>query len=247
MPPPDPNFRPCLRQTWSHLAFFHWKVDPAVVAARLPTGLEPDCFDGAAWIAIVPFRMSGIRVGPLPPIPGFRHFPELNLRTYVRHRATGRTGVTFFSLEADHGLGVSIGRWAFHLPYHDTSIVLRAEKDGTIDFRARRRDEAVRTRFTTLRYRYRPDPTKTFSATPGSLEHFLVERYSFFTPDRGGHGLHEGRVAHAPYSLCPVELPVCDADLFRWNELALPGRPPDHTLAALPVEVAAAWVRKVEV
>ncbi len=30
----------------------HWSVDPAVVAARLPRGLELDTRDGQAWVGV---------------------------------------------------------------------------------------------------------------------------------------------------------------------------------------------------
>jgi uncharacterized protein len=241
-PAPQRPLRPILHQRWSDLAFLHWKVDPALIGRRLPPDLEVDCHEGVAWVAIVPFFMSRIRFGPFPPLPGLRAFPELNLRTYVRHR-DGRPGVWFFSLEADHGLAVSIGRKFFHLPYHDTSILLRREDDGSIDFRARRRDPAVRASFTTLRLRYRPRLEAAAPASPGSLEEFLCERYRFFSVDRGGR-LYEGRVSHAPYVVGPVEVTVCDADLFRWNELPLPVRPPDHVLGARALEIQAPWVRR---
>lgn len=240
MPPPTepPPFRPLLRQRWSHLLFLHWRFDPAVVAARLPAPLEPDCFDGSAWIAIVPFFMSRIRFVGTPAVPGFRQFPELNLRTYVRH-PNGTTGVWFFSLDAAHAPAVAVGRRAFHLPYHRARIELRTEADGTIDFSAGRGELGP------LRYRYRPLPVDPVRAAPDTLEHYLCERYRFFGSTGGGGAIHEGRVHHAPYALVPAEVSACDPGLFAWNGLELPERPPDHVTAAHPVDIAAPWVRRL--
>ena len=68
--------------------------------------LELDTFDSEAWIAVVPFWMSGIRPRGFPAIPGLSRFPELNVRTYVR--VQDKPGVYFFSLDAassESGLG----------------------------------------------------------------------------------------------------------------------------------------------
>jgi uncharacterized protein YqjF (DUF2071 family) len=85
-PPPTRPWR--MTQRWGDLLFAHWPVPAAELVARLPAGLEPDCFDGWAWLGVVPFSMSHIRVrtvgGRSITVPGAESFPELNLRTYVR-------------------------------------------------------------------------------------------------------------------------------------------------------------------
>ena len=56
-----PGRRPVMRQSWDHLFFLHWRVDPAEVAKRLPAGLSVDTFEGQAYLGIVGFRMSQVR------------------------------------------------------------------------------------------------------------------------------------------------------------------------------------------
>ncbi|MDM8083985.1 DUF2071 domain-containing protein [Cellulomonas cellasea] len=105
LPPPTVSRRhperhiawPVNAQRWTELTFAHWRYDPDVVQRLLPAGLEAQVLDGSAWVGLVPFRMGGVRTPPLPPIPVWSDFPELNVRTYVRG-PDGREGVWFFSL-----------------------------------------------------------------------------------------------------------------------------------------------------
>lgn len=88
---------PVNAQRWADLTFAHWRYDPAVIQRLLPAGLETQVLDGSAWVGLVPFQMAEVRTPPLPPIPRWSDFPEVNVRTYVRG-PDGREGVWFFSL-----------------------------------------------------------------------------------------------------------------------------------------------------
>jgi len=97
-----PGRRPVMRQSWEHLFFLHWRVDPAEVAKRLPAGLSVDTFEGQAYLGIVGFRMSQVRPAGLPALPWLSYFNELNVRVYVRD-AAGEPGVWFLSSIATAG------------------------------------------------------------------------------------------------------------------------------------------------
>lgn len=56
-------------QRWRHVSFLHWPLPAGVVAARLPTGLEPDLWDGHAWVNLTPFLVEGFPLPPFPPSP----------------------------------------------------------------------------------------------------------------------------------------------------------------------------------
>ena len=60
-------------------------AQPAARAVRphLPPGTELDRRDGSAWCSLVGFQFLDTRVLGVG-WPGFRHFPEWNLRFYVR-------------------------------------------------------------------------------------------------------------------------------------------------------------------
>ena len=91
-------------QVWHDLFFAHWEVPLRKLRELVPRGLEIDTFEGRAWIGVVPFRMSGVRLRGTPALPGLSAFPELNVRTYVQ--AEGKPGVWFFSLDAANRFAV---------------------------------------------------------------------------------------------------------------------------------------------
>ena len=86
-----------------------------MLGSHIPADLAIDTFDGQAWLGIIPFSMTGVRLRWTPPVPGLSAFPELNVRTYVT--AQDKPGVWFFSLDAANALAVLAARAAFHLPY----------------------------------------------------------------------------------------------------------------------------------
>ena len=100
--PPGPWI---MAQSWHNLLFAHWPIDAArlrTLRPLIPAALEIDTFDGEAWIGVVPFRMSGVRLRGTPALPTLSAFPELNVRTYVKR--DGKPGVWFFSLDAGFAL-----------------------------------------------------------------------------------------------------------------------------------------------
>ena len=81
-----------LHMGWEHVLFASWPVDPAVVARTLPDGLEPDTYEGDAYLSVVPFTNVDVRPEWLPAGVGVP-LPELNLRTYVRLSDAAAAGV----------------------------------------------------------------------------------------------------------------------------------------------------------
>ncbi|XOV74786.1 MAG: DUF2071 domain-containing protein [Phycisphaerales bacterium] len=80
--------RAFLRAEWRDLILANYAVDPALLASRLPPGLEPDLFEGDAVYSLVGFRFLKTRVLGVK-WPGFVNFPEINLRFYVREPESG--------------------------------------------------------------------------------------------------------------------------------------------------------------
>jgi len=168
--------------TWHDLLFMHWPIEVSLIRRLIPAGLEIDLYDGRAWIAVVPFRMTGVKARLLPDFSA-SNFPEVNVRTYVRG---GRTpGVWFFSLDAAERLAVWAARRFFHLPYHFAAMsALRADGSDqreSVLYTSRR----VAADNVTLECSYRPCGP-VFRSESGSLEHWLTERYCLFSADRRG-------------------------------------------------------------
>jgi uncharacterized protein YqjF (DUF2071 family) len=183
-----------MTQTWHDLLFAHWPVDAAKLRAQIPERLEIDTFDGSAWLAVVPFRMTGVRLHGTPAVRWLSAFPELNVRTYVV--CDGKPGVWFFSLDAGNSLAVAIARAWFHLPYFRARMHC-SERNGWIEYGSQRNHSGASP--AALQGRYRPI-APAFLPQRGTLEHFLTERYCLYALD-GSRRLIRGEIHHRPWAL----------------------------------------------
>jgi len=201
----------------------------------IPPPLAIDTFGGQAWIGVVPFRMEGVRLRGAPSVPTTGAFPEINVRTYVR--AADRAGVWFFSLDAASRLAVRGARYLYNLPYFDAEITLRSE-GGAIHYDSKRvhRDAPP----ATFLARYRP-VGDGYETEPGTLDHFLVERYCLFMFDaRRGLGLLD--IDHQPWRLQPGAVDLAANTMVDPIGITLPHvQPLVHVASALDVR---AWTRR---
>ncbi len=191
---------------WEDLLFMHWPLTASVVRDKVPAGLELDLFAGEAWLGVVPFRMEDTRLCYSPPLPFTSSFPELNVRTYVRHR--GKPGVWFFSLDAASWLAVETARRFFHLPYEHARMSANTEA-SSIQYQSARLDG--RAEFGASYQAVGP----VSLTTPGTLDHWLTERYCLYSADEKG-GLWRGEIQHMPWPLQPAAVEV------RGNTMTLP-------------------------
>jgi uncharacterized protein YqjF (DUF2071 family) len=221
-PYPAPTRPWVLRMAWRELLFAHWSLAPSTVRPLLPPTLELDEREGRAWIGIVPFRMADTAPRGLPALPGGpSNFLELNVRTYVRHE--GRPGVWFFSLDANSRIAVRIARATFRLPYHDARMSLRRDpSSGWIDYASERTHRGVEQG--AFRGSYRGTGPLPPSA-PGSLEHWLTERY--FLASVGGDGRPMlGEIHHPQWPLQQAEARIEACTVARAFGIELPDEPP---------------------
>jgi uncharacterized protein YqjF (DUF2071 family) len=193
-PWPLPSGRWVMEQRWHDLLFAHWRVEKELLRQHVPSGLEIDTYQGQAWLGVVPFRMEGVKLSYRPAIPGTSRFPELNVRTYVKHGE--KAGVWFFSLDAASRLAVTVARAWFHLPYFFAGMSC-VERDGWIEYASDRKQRGAPA--AVLRGKYRPKG-ETFQAASGTLEQFLTERYCLYSADAEGN-LKRGEIHHRPWNL----------------------------------------------
>lgn len=219
---------------WQDLLFLHWPVDPAALRLYLPQDLELETYDGKAWLGVVPFVMAATRFRWLPPMPTANHFPECNLRTYVRHKNTskhgGRPGVWFFSLDAASRLAVSGARFGFGLPYFRADMSCRHAGEET-HYESVRRDHRAPGATFSASWRATGDSVQ---AKNGSLDQFLTERYCLYARHLGR--LVCGEITHQPWQLAPAEIDLRVNDMSQLVGLDLAG-PPVSALVAKPIEV----------
>jgi uncharacterized protein YqjF (DUF2071 family) len=186
-----------MQQTWNDLMFAHWPVPQEQLRRLVPAELPLDTFDGQCWIAVAPFHMSGIRARLMPPIPGTSALPELNVRTYVSYG--GKSGVYFFSLDAASRLAVWGARTFYKLPYFFARMQVR-DHEGWTAYNSSRSSSPAE-----FRGRYRPlSPVQL--RKPGSLEHWLTERYCLYTVSGGS--VYRSEIHHPQWPLQDAEAEI---------------------------------------
>jgi uncharacterized protein YqjF (DUF2071 family) len=169
-------------------------------------------------------------VGPkfLPAVPYFSRLHELNVRTYVYYN--GVPGVWFFSLDANNLLAVMGARTFFCLPYFYARMDLKTEGD--------------RVRFTSSRRSQKADFDASWTigdelpaAEPGSLDFFLVERYSLYAAR--GKKVYRSRIHHQSWPLQQtLDLTNHTAGVVTADGLTMPdGEPLQHCGGPVGVDV----------
>jgi uncharacterized protein YqjF (DUF2071 family) len=211
------------RQSWHDLLFAHWPVPVAAVRPLVPAGLNVDVHGGTTWVGVVPFRMTGVAPRGVPDLPGLSAFPELNVRLYVER--DGKPGVWFLSLDAASAAAVWTARRFFHLPYFRARMSVSGTQE--IDYASERRSAPVG-----FAARYRPEGPAA-EARPGSLEHFLTERYCLYAqaPD----GLRRLEIHHQPWPLQPASAEITRNELLTPHGLSVAGAPLLHFARRLDV------------
>jgi len=231
---PNPVRRPVQLHRWELLTFLHWRFDPEVVQRLLPpgSGLTVHTFDGDAWVGLVPFHMTAYAPGG-PPVPWVCHFPETNVRTYVR-APDGSTGVWFLSLDAARLGAVVAARTGYHLPYFWSKMAVLGVGD-LMTYQSRRwwpgpfgasLDCAIRI----------GEPFSDHELS--ELDHWLTGRWRLFSVSGRGR-LRYALADHPPWPLHRAEVLHLDDGLFTAAGLPRPENPEPltHYSPGVPVRI----------
>jgi hypothetical protein len=210
------------------LLFAHWPVPASELSRFVPRGLTVQEFDGTSWVGVVPFRMTGVMRRPFPDLPWVSAFPELNVRIYVEH--AGKPGVWFLSLDASNRLAVWAARRFFYLPYFNARMAM-VPSGNTLAYRSERA-ESPDARFVA---RYRPT-SESYFAKPGTLEHWLTERYCLYATAPNG-ALLRNEVHHAPWPLQRAEAEIVTNTMLLSHGIQVQGSPLLHYAHELHVVV----------
>lgn len=214
-PWPLPSRPWVFRQVWHDLLFLHWPVSAKQLRPLLPSALVVEEHSGSAWVAVTPFWMSDVGIRVLPAVPVLPRFEELNARTYVN--LDGRPGVWFFSLDAANRLFVQAARALYGLPYYLARMQHHREGQD-IEYHSLREDG------TGFAARYGPTGPVERSH-PGTLIHWLTERYCLFAPAGAGR-LQRAEIHHEPWPLQPAAAAIRRNDLLRAQGIEVSGPPP---------------------
>ncbi|HEX7452429.1 MAG TPA: DUF2071 domain-containing protein [Polyangiaceae bacterium] len=169
--------------------------------------------------------LSKIDHRPWPDMPWVSAFPELNVRLYVER--DGKPGVWFLSLDATNPLAVWAARRFFFLPYFRAAMSL-ADDGHMIRYRSRRREaEFVGS--------YGPT-SEPYLADPGSLEHWLTERYCLYACRPDG-SLWRNDVHHLPWPLQSAKATIERNTMLDAHGISVHGAPLLHFARRLDVVV----------
>jgi len=187
-------------QRWHDLLFAHWRCTVEDLRPLIPRPLEIETYDGSAWIGVIPFYMSGVRMRATPPVPTAHAFEELNVRTYVT--LDGRPGIWFFSLDCASSLAVIGARVGVHLPYYRATMNM-TRTAGAVEYESRRWSLSGPPAAFAAMYR---GTGVEFIPAPGSLDHFLTERYCLYSSD--GQRIWRGDIIHPRWRLQTAEAAI---------------------------------------
>ena len=210
-PRPLPTGRWAMSQRWNDILFAHWRVPAAAIAPFLPEGLQPDTFQGSAWVGVVPTWMDRFSFRGIASVPGASSFPELHFRTYV-HDHTNLPGI--FNLTVDIGslLATAVVRIAYRMPCNWAEMRLNQRTEREFSFYSRRRFVSNPVIFS-ARYRGLGPSRRLAEISSGSVEYFFTERYCMFTRN------HAGQVVRANLHTVTSPLEDAEAEIDR-NDLA---------------------------
>lgn len=224
--------RPFLTARWSHVFLATYVVPPDLLAPYLPTGLELDLRGGRAFASLVAFDFLDTRVLGIP-WPGFRNFPELNLRFYVR-RGDDR-GVVFVRELVPKRLIASLARALYNEPYVAAPMTSTVVEDGEKVSVEHRLSFAGRT------HTIRAVGTKpAYVPEPATAEAFFKEHQWGYGKTRDGRTLRY-HVWHPVWPVYEVREAHIDLD---WSSVygpawaSLQGATPESLILAVGSEIA---------
>ncbi len=187
--------KPFLTAHWNDLLSFTFAVNPRPLQPYLPPDLELDLLDGQALISLVGFRFRQTRIFGCT-WPGYRDFPELNLRFYVQEG--DRRGVIFIREFVPLHMVSWIARWFYNEHYITAPLRHELERQG---------DRLIaRCRLTLGGQEHLLEihaQAASVMTTEDSLDHRFKELHWGYNVD------HQGRtrryeVSHPPWRIFPV-------------------------------------------
>jgi uncharacterized protein YqjF (DUF2071 family) len=194
---------------WRRALMLHFEVDFEALRRTVP--FELDLWNDRAFVSLVAFTMHDMRprIGGKAAALLFRPIAThdfLNVRTYVRHG--GECGIHFMAEWLTNRLAVMLGPTSFGLPYHHGRIHYEHYFENgflagrVVDVKSRAK----------LKYAAKLNELAFQPCTAGSLDEWLMERYTAFNSASGRKRFF--RVWHPPWPQCTVDVTIEDKSLI---------------------------------
>ncbi|MBX9622774.1 MAG: DUF2071 domain-containing protein [Gemmataceae bacterium] len=195
--------RAFLTARWCNLILANYAVPEELLRPRLPPGLDLDRRDGRCWASLVGFQFLDTRVLGIG-WPGYRHFPEWNLRFYVREG--DRRGVCFVREFVPQRLVAGLARLIYNEPYRAARMTMRI--DDTPEAVTATYSVAWGGRTHSLRA---AGLKPAVQPGPDSAEHFFKEHSWGYGVSRRGRPIRY-EVNHPEWDVYPVRSFAADVD-----------------------------------
>ena len=195
--------RQFLAARWCNLILANYAVPEGLLRPLLPPGVDLDRHDGQCWASLVGFQFLDTKVHGIG-WPGFRHFPEWNLRFYVRQG--DRRGVCFVREFVPQWLVATLARVIYNEPYRSAAMTMSVTQ----------REDSVAAEYSVAwggrRHILRAVGAKpAMRPSPESVEHFFKEHsWGYGTSRRGKLIRYE--VNHPEWDVYPVREFTADVD-----------------------------------
>ena len=212
---------PLFLADWRSAVFIHYEVPVKKLQAEVP--FELDLHESKAYVTLVAFTMRGMRpfhggrlaAWLLKPIATNDY---LNVRTYVRHGS--EAGIYFLTEWMNNRFSVHLGAWLFGLPYRFGFLNYRHDEETGV-LKGAVEDSAHGTLF---HYEAALADSSFVPCPAGSLDEFLLERYTAFTAHRGKRRYF--RIWHRPWLQQRIRVSARNnqlvADVWPWFAEATP-------------------------
>jgi uncharacterized protein YqjF (DUF2071 family) len=181
-----------LSAEWRDLVMLNYEVEPGILRAYVPHGVELDAFDGRTFVSLVGFQFLRTKLYGFLAVPFHSNFDEVNLRFYVRRREGSeiRRGVVFIRELVPREAIARLARLMFSEKYDACPMEHRIERsaDGVS---AEYRWEWHGRRFW-LSAAAQGEPARVVE---GCLENFITEHYWGYSARSAGETI-QYRVSH---------------------------------------------------
>jgi uncharacterized protein YqjF (DUF2071 family) len=199
---------------------------------HLPQGLGLDRYQGRAYLSLVAFDFLETRVLGVP-WPGFRNFPEINLRFYVTDEE--RRGVVFIREFVPQPFVAWMARTLYNEPYQAAPMESRVQElDDTIVV-----EHLLTAGGMEQRLKVTARNTAELPLLDSAAHHFKEHQWGFGQSRKGQTSVYE--VRHPHWKVYPVLNTELDWDWARvygkkWDFLN--GREPDSVFLAQGSEIS---------
>ncbi|HEY1189552.1 MAG TPA: DUF2071 domain-containing protein [Gemmata sp.] len=197
------SHRKFLTARWCNLILANYAIPAELLRPLVPPGCVLDIRDGSCWGSLVGFQFLGTRVLGVG-WPGFRNFPEWNLRFYVSHN--GARGVCFVREFVPQWTVATIARAVYNEPYRSARMTMDVKEQPdslTAHYTVKWAGKVHSLRAVGAKPAVRPGPDGT--------EHWFKEHSWGFGTSRRGR-LIRYEVNHPEWDVYPVREFTADVD-----------------------------------